>query len=145
MADPETPRRRAQRPLLLAAAVLLGVVAMALFIVLALTPDVWTDDAPVEVHAAAIAPHITGQGVAVPVDDKRTVATGERLLQAARPIMQCPPVKILVSPGQRRAGLRRAGVPVKTTLDTRLADVIGAQANRPGRVTTGTSDVRCEG
>jgi membrane fusion protein (multidrug efflux system) len=51
-------------------------------------------------------------------------------------IVQRLPVKILVTPGQPLAKLLRAGFSVETTIDTHLADVVGAQANSATPVTS---------
>ena len=45
------------------------------------------------------------------------------------------PIKIAVTPDQRLARLLRAGMSVEVTVDTDLADVVGAQRQRDGRVT----------
>jgi len=50
-------------------------------------------------------------------------------------IVQRLPVKIVVAPNQPLARLLRAGMSVETTVHTGLADVVGAQAAAPDRVT----------
>ncbi|MBR0558575.1 HlyD family secretion protein [Neokomagataea anthophila] len=51
-------------------------------------------------------------------------------------IVQRLPVKITLKPGQKEAGLLRMGLSVETTVQTGLADVVGAQAHsRAGSVT----------
>jgi membrane fusion protein (multidrug efflux system) len=53
--------------------------AAVLTIIFGPRPDVWTDDAYVMVHYAAIAPRISGQVATVPVDDNDVVRTGQVL------------------------------------------------------------------
>jgi membrane fusion protein (multidrug efflux system) len=53
--------------------------AVVLYIIFRPRPDVWTDDAYVMVHYAAIAPRISGQIATVPVDDNDVVKTGQVL------------------------------------------------------------------
>jgi membrane fusion protein, multidrug efflux system len=53
--------------------------AVILTIIFRPRPDVWTDDAYVTVHYAAIAPRISGQVATVPVDDNDIVKTGQVL------------------------------------------------------------------
>jgi membrane fusion protein (multidrug efflux system) len=53
--------------------------ALVLYIIFRPRPDVWTDDAYVMVHYATIAPRISGQVIAVPVDDNEVVKTGQVL------------------------------------------------------------------
>jgi membrane fusion protein (multidrug efflux system) len=53
--------------------------AAVLYIIFRPRPDVWTDDAYVMVHYAAIAPRISGQVATVPVDDNDIVRTGQVL------------------------------------------------------------------
>ena len=77
----EKPKRRARWPFLFAALVLFGFVGTVLAIVLTPSPNVWTDDAYVEVHTTAVAPQIAGRLVAVPVDDNQTVTAGQLLVQ----------------------------------------------------------------
>jgi membrane fusion protein (multidrug efflux system) len=54
-------------------------VAVVLYIIFRPRADVWTDDAYVMVHYATIAPRISGQVEAVPVDDNEIVKTGQVL------------------------------------------------------------------
>jgi membrane fusion protein (multidrug efflux system) len=53
--------------------------AVVLYIIFRPRPDVWTADAYVMVHYATIAPRISGQVAAVPVDDNYVVKTGQVL------------------------------------------------------------------
>jgi membrane fusion protein (multidrug efflux system) len=53
--------------------------AVVLYLIFRPRPDVWTDDAYVMVHYAAIAPRISGQVATVPVDDNDVVKTGQVL------------------------------------------------------------------
>ncbi|HYA81623.1 MAG TPA: HlyD family secretion protein [Methylocystis sp.] len=54
--------------------------ALVLWIIFRPRPDVWTDDAYVTAHFALIAPRVSGQVVAVEVDDNQQVKTGQRLV-----------------------------------------------------------------
>jgi membrane fusion protein, multidrug efflux system len=86
---PEGPKRTkdtaqpagptAKWPFVVAAIVVLGFVAVVLWIIFGPRPDVWTDDAYVGVHYAAIAPRIPGQIDSVPVDDNYVVKAGDVL------------------------------------------------------------------
>jgi membrane fusion protein (multidrug efflux system) len=69
----------AKWPFILAGIVVIAFVGVVLWIIYRPRPNVWTDDAYVMVHYAAIAPRISGQVVSVPVDDNQTVKTGEVL------------------------------------------------------------------
>ena len=75
----EKPKRRSRWPFLFAALVLFGFVGIVLAIVLTPSPNVWTDDAYVEVHTTAVAPQIAGRfgrgpGRRQPDGDGRPVA-----------------------------------------------------------------------
>ena len=77
----EVPKQRPLWPILLALFVVVAFVAVVLAIVLTPTPDVWTDDAYVQVHYASVAPRIAGQVVAVDVDDNDYVSASQLLVQ----------------------------------------------------------------
>jgi membrane fusion protein, multidrug efflux system len=67
-------------PWLLAATVIVAFVGVAAVRIYAPTPNVWTDDAYLEVHYATIAPRVAGQVVAVKVDDEDRVKAGQLLV-----------------------------------------------------------------
>src|SRR4029077_2309891 len=66
-------------PLVLVGLVVAIFAAVVLYSIFRPRPDVWTDDAYVMVHYAAIAPRISGQVTMVPVDDNEVVKTGQVL------------------------------------------------------------------
>ncbi|SHG15033.1 HlyD family secretion protein [Bradyrhizobium erythrophlei] len=66
-------------PLVLVGLVVAIFAAVVLYTIFGPRPDVWTDDAYVTVHYATIAPRISGQVAAVPVDDNYIVKTGQVL------------------------------------------------------------------
>jgi len=66
-------------PFVLVGLVVAIFVAVVLYTIFRPRADVWTDDAYVMVHYATIAPRISGQVTAVPVDDNDTVRAGEVL------------------------------------------------------------------
>jgi membrane fusion protein, multidrug efflux system len=66
-------------PLVLVGLVVAIFAVVVLYIIFRARPDVWTDDAYVMVHYATIAPRISGQVAAVPVDDNDIVKTGQVL------------------------------------------------------------------
>jgi membrane fusion protein (multidrug efflux system) len=66
-------------PLVLVGLVVAIFAAVVLYIIFRPRPDVWTADAYVMVHYAAIAPRIPGQVATVPVDDNDVVKTGQVL------------------------------------------------------------------
>ncbi len=68
-------------PWIIGAIVVLGFVTVVLVIIFAPAPDVWTDDAYVTAHYASVAPRISGQVVAVEVDDNQKVRTGQVLVR----------------------------------------------------------------
>jgi membrane fusion protein, multidrug efflux system len=65
---------------LLAALIVIVFVAIVLGIVFLPTSDVWTDDAYVTAHYAAIAPRVSGQVSSVAVDDNEVVRGGQVLV-----------------------------------------------------------------
>jgi membrane fusion protein, multidrug efflux system len=73
------PKPLPRWPLVLAGLVVVIFAAAVLYTIFRPRPDVWTDDAYVTVHYAAIAPRISGQVATVPVDDNDVVKTGEVL------------------------------------------------------------------
>ena len=79
--EKEAPARRPLWPILLALLVVVAFVAIVLAIELTPTPDVWTDDAYVQVHYASVAPRIAGQVVAVAADDNDHVEASQLLVQ----------------------------------------------------------------
>ncbi|KNY21797.1 hypothetical protein AKJ13_15620 [Methylobacterium sp. ARG-1] len=62
-----------------AALVIVVSVGVILFVIFRPRPNVWTNDAYVRVHYATIAPRVSGQVVAVPVDNNREVKVGDLL------------------------------------------------------------------
>ena len=68
-------------PWLAAATVIVAFVGVAATRIYAPTPNVWTDDAYLEVHYATIAPRVAGQVVAVKVDDEHRVKAGQLLVE----------------------------------------------------------------
>ena len=79
-APPEEPKKPLPWwPFILAGIVLVGFVGYVLWIIFRPRPDVWTDDAYVQVHYATVAPRISGQVVRVAVDDNQVVEAGETL------------------------------------------------------------------
>jgi membrane fusion protein (multidrug efflux system) len=70
---------RAKWPLVLAGVVIAVFVGVVLWVIFRPRPDVWTDDAYVEVHYASIAPRVSGQVWTVPVDDNQEVKAGQVL------------------------------------------------------------------
>ncbi len=77
--DTEKPRPR--WPFVVAAVVVLAFIAVVLAIILVPSPDVWTDDAYVQVHYASVSPRIAGQVTAVTADDNDTVGASRLLVQ----------------------------------------------------------------
>jgi membrane fusion protein, multidrug efflux system len=73
------PARLPRWPLIVAGFVVAIFVAVVLYIIFRLRPDVRTADAYVMVHYATIAPRISGQIAAVPVDDNDLVKSGQVL------------------------------------------------------------------
>ena len=61
------------------ALLVVGFLAVVLVIIIAPTPDVWTDDAYVTAHYATVAPRISGQVASVEVDDNQPVHAGQLL------------------------------------------------------------------
>jgi membrane fusion protein, multidrug efflux system len=59
--------------------IVLGFVGGVLWVIFKPRPDVWTDDAYVRAHYAAIAPRVSGQIVDVRVDDNDLVKVGDLL------------------------------------------------------------------
>lgn len=66
-------------PFVLAGIIVLGFIAVVLWIVFAPRPDVWTDDAQISVHYATVAPRVSGQVLSVEVDDNQVVRAGQLL------------------------------------------------------------------
>ena len=77
----DASKRRPLWPVVLALVLVVTFLAIVLGIVLTPTPDVWTDDAYVQVHYASVAPRIAGQVVLVSADDNDHVAAGQSLVQ----------------------------------------------------------------
>ena len=77
--DARPPKRRPIWPWIAAGAVVLGFVALVLFIIYAPSPAVWTDDAYVTAHYATVAPRVSGQIATVEADDNQTVRAGQLL------------------------------------------------------------------
>uniref|UniRef100_UPI000FE140B1 biotin/lipoyl-binding protein n=1 Tax=Methylobacterium sp. B34 TaxID=95563 RepID=UPI000FE140B1 len=77
--EPEVGKRTARWPFLLAGVIVLGFVGGVLWVIFKPRPDVWTDDAYVRAHYAAIAPRVSGQIVDVRVDDNDLVKVGDLL------------------------------------------------------------------
>jgi membrane fusion protein, multidrug efflux system len=78
--DKKPAKLHATWPLLVGAIVFTAFVALILWIIFRPRPDVWTDDAYIEVHYAAIAPRISGQVSTVQVDDNQVVKAGQVLV-----------------------------------------------------------------
>src|SRR5215470_1724025 len=68
-------------PWALAGLVVLGFVGAVTWRILAPEPDVWTNNAYVRVHFAAIAPRVSGQVIAVHVGNNDTVKAGQVLVE----------------------------------------------------------------
>src|SRR6185295_15257372 len=68
-------------PWVLASLIVLGFVGVVTWRIVAPRPDVWTDNAYVRVHYAAIAPRVTGQATAVHVQNNDTVKAGQVLAE----------------------------------------------------------------
>ena len=68
-------------PWVLASLVVLGFVGVVIWRIVAPRPDVWTDNAYVRVHYAAIAPRVSGQVTAVHVQNNDTVKAGQVLVE----------------------------------------------------------------
>lgn len=64
-------------PFVLTGIVVLGIVAVVLWIVFVPQPDVWTDDAYVSVHYASVSPRVAGQVTSVQVEDNQIVKAGQ--------------------------------------------------------------------
>jgi membrane fusion protein (multidrug efflux system) len=62
-----------------AALVVAGFAGVVLWLIFRPRPDVWTDDAYVQVHYAAVAPRVSGQVMSVAVDDNQMVKAGNVL------------------------------------------------------------------
>lgn len=73
--------RTASWPWVGAAGLLVIFVCAVLWIILKPTPDVWTDDAYVQVHYAMISPRISGQITKITVTDNQSVQAGDLLVQ----------------------------------------------------------------
>jgi membrane fusion protein (multidrug efflux system) len=69
----------AKWPFALAGMVVIAFVGVVLWIIFRPRPNVWTDDAYVMVHYAAIAPRVSGQVTTVPVDDNAVVKAAQVL------------------------------------------------------------------
>ncbi|MGI4809964.1 MAG: biotin/lipoyl-binding protein, partial [Janthinobacterium lividum] len=69
----EKKDRKLLWPWIVGAVVVLGFVAVVLYIIFAPAPDVWTDDSYVTAHYASVAPRVSGQVVEVAVDDNQAV------------------------------------------------------------------------
>ena len=77
-----TPGGRARLwPWALASLIVLGFVGGVTWHIVAPKPDVWTDNAYVRVHYAAIAPRVSGQVTAVHVQNDDTVRAGQVLVE----------------------------------------------------------------
>ncbi|NPD70313.1 HlyD family secretion protein (plasmid) [Lichenicola cladoniae] len=76
-----SPKKRPFWPILLALVVVAAFVAIVLVIALTPNPDVWTDDAYVQVHYASVSPRIAGQVVAIASDDNDHVQARQLLVQ----------------------------------------------------------------
>ena len=68
-------------PFVVAGLVLTAFVGNVLWIIFRPRPDVWTDDAYVQVHYSTIAPRVSGQVVRVPVEDNQVVKAGDLLAE----------------------------------------------------------------
>ena len=79
--DEEKPKRAPRWPFAVAAVALVVFVGIVLAVELVPSPDVWTDDAYVQVHYAMVSPRISGQVTAVFADDNDTVPAGRLLVQ----------------------------------------------------------------
>lgn len=66
-------------PFVLAGIVVLAFVGLVLWLIVRPRPDVWTDDAYVQVHYATVAPRVSGQVMSVAVDDNQLVKAGDLL------------------------------------------------------------------
>ncbi|MHB8286075.1 MAG: HlyD family secretion protein [Caulobacteraceae bacterium] len=78
---PPKPKKKPIWPWLLAGLVVLGFIALVLWLIFAPNPRVSTDDARVVVHYATIAPRVSGQVVRVAVNDNQPVRAGQLLAQ----------------------------------------------------------------
>lgn len=85
--SPPAPRpddrhlRTARWPWVGAAGLIVFFVCVVLWIIFKPTPNVWTDDAYVQVHYAMISPRISGQISKLAVTDNQSVKTGDLLVQ----------------------------------------------------------------
>ena len=77
----EKKDRKLLWPWIVGAVVVLGFVAVVLYIIYAPAPDVWTDDSYVTAHYASVAPRVSGQVVEVAVDDNQAVKAGQVLMR----------------------------------------------------------------
>ncbi|WP_428392866.1 HlyD family secretion protein [Lichenicoccus sp.] len=77
----DAPKPKPRWPWVAAGVVVLGFVAVVLAIVFVPSSTVWTDDAYVMVHYASVSPRLSGQIVAVAVDDNDSVRAGQLLVQ----------------------------------------------------------------
>lgn len=77
----EKKDRKLLWPWIVGAVVVLGFVAVVLYIIYAPAPDVWTDDSYVTAHYASVAPRVSGQVVEVAVDDNQAVKAGQVLVR----------------------------------------------------------------
>ena len=68
-------------PFVLAGLVLLAFIGTVLWLIFRPRPDVWTDDAYVQVHYSTIAPRVSGQVIRVPVEDNQLVKAGDLLAE----------------------------------------------------------------
>ena len=78
--DPQQEQRPARWPWFIGGAVIIGFVAVVLYIIFAPTPDVWTNDAYVMVHYTTVAPRVSGQVATVDVGDNQAVHAGQVLV-----------------------------------------------------------------
>ncbi len=60
---------------------LLASIGTVLWLIFRPRPDVWTDDAYVQVHYSTIAPRVSGQVIRVPVEDNQIVKAGDLLAE----------------------------------------------------------------
>ncbi len=81
---PSSPAKKEKKkplwPWFLGGAIILGFVALVLWRIYAPSSIVETDDARVAGHYTTVAPRVTGQVIAVPVDDNQNVEAGQALL-----------------------------------------------------------------
>lgn len=77
--DAQQETRAARWPWVVGSGVLLGFMAVVLYIIFAPTPNVWTNDAYVAVHYSSIAPRVSGEVRTVDVGDNQVVRRGQVL------------------------------------------------------------------